>query len=575
MSTNNNTVKSETNQTTTKQQDNGDISNDQVNHMVDKNGNQIVSNAYNNFGVDSPTLNFSIPDWDYYKFATELNSFRKGLSGIATEPGWFYFKIFFHFDEKFGLLGDILQKKHDNYIYGNTAYNYLVSRKKLFKYDNLTSRALALQKFVKYLSFINCNAPWFFDKIDGLDKAIVSLHDFNKEKQLTISCLEDAVDMRLTSLFHLYQYACYDEINMKEIIPENLRKFNMTIVLYHVPIKYFSTQVEGLGFGAKTLASAFSNRMSYKMFTFKGCEFNLESLGGIVPSSLDNAQPFNLAKSGIIINYDRAYTHLMNEWDQFMIGPDGIYFDKKNKIFDKVEEIAFNTTFNSRIDKIIKATDNPSLALVDSLIVKPATVFVKQDISLGNIYNINPKEFKEKMLITMSKYKYFGNIYGLSVNEIKGRIISSNNSKIFLGNLFSDEKVSINNYLAVYNNNISKLDNNYINDLNNRTIEKNKNLSSMYITAEYAKTISELDKRFTDRQNNINAQYSGDIEKLASNIHKYNTDNINFYLNDTNQEYYFTSIQNLKDVWDNLAVSWKNVKSTLKNALDNAFKIRF
>ena len=121
MSTNNNTVKSETNQTTTKQQDNGDISNDQVKHMVDEKGNQIVSNAYSNFGVDSPTLNFSIPDWDYYKFATELNSFRKGLTGIASEPGWFYFKIFFHFDEKFGLLGDILTKKHDKYIYGNTA----------------------------------------------------------------------------------------------------------------------------------------------------------------------------------------------------------------------------------------------------------------------------------------------------------------------------------------------------------------------------------------------------------------------------------------------------------------------
>lgn len=574
MSTNNNTVKSETNQTTTKQQDNGDISNDQVNHMVDENGNQITTNAYSNFAVDSPTLNFSIPDWDYYTFADELNSFRKGLSGIATEPGWFYFKIFFHFDEKFGLLGDIIPKKHKNYIYGNTAYNYLVSRQKLFKYDNLTSRLLALQKFVKYLSFINCNAPWFFDKIDGLDKAIVSLNEFNKEKQLTISCLEDAVDMRLTSLFHLYQYACYDEINMKEIIPENLRKFNMTIVLYHVPIKYFSTEIESIGSSAKTLSAAFSNRMSYKMFTFKGCQFNLESLGGIVPSSVDNAQPFNLAKSGIIINYDRAYTHLMNEWDQFMIGPDGIYFDKKNKIFDKVEEIAFNT-FNSRINNIIKATDNPSLALVDSLLLKPASVFVDQDISLGNIYNINPKEFKEKMLTTMSKYKYFGNIYGLSVNEIKGRIISSNNSKIFLGNLFSDEKVSINNYLAVYNNNTSKFDNEYIKDLNNRTIEKNKNLSSMYITAEYAKTISELDKRFTDRQDNINSQYRGDIEKLESNIYKYNTDNINFYLNDTNQEYYFTSIQNLKDVWNNLAVSWKNVKSTLKNALDNAFKIRF
>ena len=89
------------------------------------------------------------------------------------------------------------------------------------------------------------------------------------------------------------------------------------------------------------------------------------------------------------------------------------------------------------------------------------------------------------------------------------------------------------------------------------------------------KTISELDKRFTDRQDNINSQYRGDIDKLTSNISKYNTDNINFYLNDTNQEYYFTSIQNLKDVWNNLAVSWKNVKSTLKNTLDNMFKFSF
>jgi hypothetical protein len=564
MSTNNNTVKSETNQSTTKKQPNKDISNDQVDYMLGEDGKQLKGNVYNNFGTDS-ILNFSIPQWDYITFAAELNSFRKGLTGIATEPGWFYFKIFFHFDESFGLLGNILTEKP-----GNTAYNYLLSRQNLFKYDNLQSRALALKKFVKYLSFINCNAPWFFDKIDGLDKATVSLNEFNKEKQITISCLEDAVDMRLTSLFHLYQYACYDEINMKEIIPENLRKFNMTIVLYHVPIKYFSTQIPGAD--AKSLqgvGSSFSNRMSYKMFTFKGCEFNLESLGAIVPSSIDNAQPFSLAKSGIIINYDRVFTHLMNEWNQFMIGPDGIYFDKENKIDD------YDPSFLNRISEIIKTTDNSSLALVDTLLVKPASIFVNQDISLGNIYNIDVREFRQKMLFMNSNNKYIGNIYGLNVNEIKARIIAANNSKIFLGNLFSDKQVSINRYLAVYNNNIPKLANDYSEDLNNRTFVKNRKLSSLYTTDEYERTLSSLDKRFFDRQDRINKQYEGDMEFLESHIYKYGVDNIGFYLNASKREYYFTTIQNLKDIWNNLAVSWKNVKSTLKYTLDNAFKIRF
>ena len=50
---------------------------------------------------------------------------------------------------------------------------------------------------------------------------------------------------------------------MKEIIPENLRKFNMTVILYHVPIKYYSTQLPMID--AKSIhgnGTGFSNRMS-------------------------------------------------------------------------------------------------------------------------------------------------------------------------------------------------------------------------------------------------------------------------------------------------------------------------
>lgn len=534
MSTNN-TAKTETNNSTNSTT------------TEDNNGGNVTGDVLSNFGEDS-ILNFSIPQWDYVDYANELNSFRKGLTGIASDPGWFYFKIFFHFDESFGLLGNVLV---DNP--GNTAYNYLMSRKTLFKYDNLSSRALALEKFVKYLSFINCNAPWFFDKIDGLDKAIVSLNDFSKEKQITISCLEDAVDMRLTSLFHLYQYACYDEINMKEIIPENLRKFNMTVVLYHVPIKYHSTKLPNID--AKSIhgnGTSFSNRMSYKMFTFKGCEFNLESLGSIIPSSADNAQAFNLAKSSITINYDRVFTHLMNEWNQFMVGPDGIYFDKEHKIDD------YDPSFTGRILELLKANDSENYGIVDMLLSKPVTTFVGKDVSLGNIYNINPAKFKGNIMINNATTNNFiGNIYGLEINKIKARVIEQNNPRynfIDLGNIFGINAKKFITYMVNMpgSRNFSGGKLAFSVEAFDKVTTRNGNRIDFYKQGSksrknFSHNINELYAKLDNNIFNINKQYNGSIENIITQ----------------------------KSIWDNLAMSWESMKSSAEYALKNAFKIKF
>lgn len=373
--------------------------------------------------------NFKLPDWNYLGYAQELNLFRKGLTGLTAEPGWFYFKIIFHFDENHGLLGHIVsQINKDKDHIGNTAIQFLESRQNIFKQDNLKARAVALRKFVKYLSYINSVCPWYFDKITGLDNIVPQLNDFSKDKSISIGCMVDAVDLRLTSLMHLYQYACYDEIYMKEIIPENLRKFNMSIVIYHMPLKQYSTIINGGEIAAKSLQDNgnFSNRMSYKLYTFKGCEFDLETMGSSVPNSLDNAQPFNLGQNSITIKYDRAFTHLMNEWEQFMVGADGFYYNVNHGSGDEPNIGDNSQAFYNRISRLIDDNTNGSRIALDGLLTKGALTIANQGQMLGNIYDVDTMMVKTNMSYERNRRGiYLQNIFG-NVDYYKGLMLARN-----------------------------------------------------------------------------------------------------------------------------------------------------
>lgn len=382
------------------------------------------------YAQQDTSQNFKLPNWDYLGYAQELNLFRKGLTGLTSEPGWFYFKIIFHFDETHGLLGNIITSiNFDEKTKGNTAIQFLESRKNLFKQDNLKARAVALRKFVKYLSYINSVCPWYFDKITGLDQVVPQLGEFSKEKKIDIGCMVDAVDLRLTSLLHLYQYACYDDIFMKEIIPENLRKFNMSIIVYHMPLKFYSTTINNGEIKPKSLQDGgeFSNRMSYKLYTFKGCEIDLNSLGSVVPGSLDNAQPFNLGQNTISIKYDRAFTHLMNEWEQFMVGSDGFYYNVNNDKSNLNEPNIGNNSkaFYNRISKLIEMNDSNSRLVLDSLLTRGALTVAQQGQMLGNIYEVNIQNLKTNTIAERNSRIYLENIFG-NVDYFKGLALARN-----------------------------------------------------------------------------------------------------------------------------------------------------
>jgi len=202
---------------------------------------------------------------------------------------------------------------------------------------------LALYKFGSTLRSLQTETPWFFKGVNGLDKLNSQfLTNIGKQQMLEIVCNTESVDMRLGTLLDLYKYACYDYANCKEIIPINLRKFDMSIITYHMPLKLYNTHIiqsnqrnkkDRKNIESKTMYPTtgeinFSNVMSYKMYTFKNCEFDTETLDSYTPSSLSNETAFNMGGNTLKIKYDRVYEHRMNEWGQFMMGDTGFYYNE-------------------------------------------------------------------------------------------------------------------------------------------------------------------------------------------------------------------------------------------------------
>lgn len=357
------------------------------------------------------SLFFRVPNWTYADFIAERTSFQKGFDSATGDPGWFYFKIFFRFDTGNGLFGGVLGEEDMNgemastkHSTGDSAINYLKRNVEHYSKSHMQDRADALTHFCKMLSFLNSRAPWFFDSISGLDRAaVVDFKDPMKERYLELGFREDAVDMRITTLLDLYKYACFDYVNLKEVVPENLRQFDMVVILFHTPLRWYHTAMHTMRRGSfpyKGIAgNDMENRMTYKMFTFKGCQFVHESLGSVYPGEMSNENAFSLAKSKIQISYKRVYQHTFNEWGRFFMGDDGIYWNDPNGQ-------------SQRLAAIVDAKENPYYWNPGAEIFKPlvdaseakciyAARQVKPEIAFGNLYldytDVDGDYFKMKL----------------------------------------------------------------------------------------------------------------------------------------------------------------------------------
>ena len=293
--------------------------------------------------------NPSIPKWGYADWINERAMFQKQIVSIGQDKAWFYFKVFFKFDTNHGLLGGMLQGGDNAYpgLGINTAGKYLYYCKEFYKPERIYDRIHALEKFTAILSNISSITPWMIKGVKGLNDASKAyIKDFTKERAIELEFINDSLDQRLTTMMHLYRTACFDNVQCKEIIPENLRKFDMSVVVFLMPVKHLHTSMKsnsgitsGQEFNSKTLNPGDGNRkekdwsnvMSFKLWEFKNCEFDMDSFTGVISSGINSENAFEMGETTVKINYDRVYMHTMNEFYKIMFGDAGFCYSDYTK----------------------------------------------------------------------------------------------------------------------------------------------------------------------------------------------------------------------------------------------------
>lgn len=239
-----------------------------------------------------------------------LKNWRSARGDAWDTPGAYFFKPVFYFDdEENGLLStanmvdnpikafgssmrsfEDIRSKFNQLNYSDTAFNYLCL-------NGEWERADMAVEFVKMLSSISSHTPWYIQEITGLDTVLEDqykryggaseLKIEDESPKIQMKFLADAADDRIATLFDIYRTMCFDRMQNKEVVPSNLRHFNMGIFIFQQPLANMTYNTTGLqsGIGSSSaiisLSAADSTgadyNASYKYYELRGCEFRIDS----------------------------------------------------------------------------------------------------------------------------------------------------------------------------------------------------------------------------------------------------------------------------------------------------------
>ena len=352
----------------------------------------------------------------YGAILEDMKNFKKNRVDVLDIPGTFYFKVLFYFNnpgEADGFTSNLLgldanletdsespqthwdEQEDVGMQFGseaaavskNTAYNYLMM-------NGEYERAEYLKQFIYLLSELSANEPWYFKSIEGLDNAVdrAYLKEFKlkDDNLLTIKCSQDSEDMRISTLLNLYNSACFSNTWMREVVPANLRKFDMGVYIFQAPVSglsYGNTDGILTGVGGK------NGNPTCQYFEFHNCEIDQDSFK-TGWTGIDNEKGFALEPS-IAIRYDRCMVSSYNDQMTLTIG-------------DFVEA-DINDTYNSTKYRESKATtpENETSATANGLVARA----VEQAAARVNK--------TAKNLVTKA---VLGNVYGFSLANLQSAL---------------------------------------------------------------------------------------------------------------------------------------------------------
>jgi len=127
--------------------------------------------------------------------------------------------------------GGLLREFNKDVPGGINAYGLYDSAAEYLYRIGAPARQAYLEKFTYLLGRLQEEAPWYFQSVSGLAelyKLDPAINFRGKDKVLTIECLE-SLDLRMTLLADLYRNIAFDFEYMREVLPINLRTFNMNV----------------------------------------------------------------------------------------------------------------------------------------------------------------------------------------------------------------------------------------------------------------------------------------------------------------------------------------------------------
>lgn len=361
---------------------------------------------------------------NYISFANilkERDNFRKAGANSGSEfnlfdtPGHKYFKLFFYFNNgdvggnynvmsNNGLLAPtwlIAGLNDTNYYKYNSAWSYL-------KMNNEDERADLLVDFVNLLSNISSESPWYFSEVTGLDSAMdrksVGIEYFIVDPtrpKISIKCLPDAYDDRIGSLLDLYRSIVWSWTTKREIVPSNLRKFDMGILIFDTPNSPFHKLDNWIIDEYAQIGDYDPKKYttSYKYIELHNCEIDYNS-SKMLYASLNNKEG-NSVEYTIDIHFDDCYETRYNEFSLKTFG-DLVEYDTLNGL--QVSNYEYKAQdvdkqrdqLQERVNGYDKGFIGNAINQLVSTGVDKATSLVERAI-LGNLYTFSLTKIGSQM----------------------------------------------------------------------------------------------------------------------------------------------------------------------------------
>lgn len=369
--------------------------------------------------------------------------FRKGslLRKINEDPT--YLSFFLVFDTV---------NKEESPLFAGPAMDYLT---KVLNKTYSQKYAVALDNFQKVLLKINKELPWFWQTISGVDQAMTYENLAEpwwgaKKPKLEIECLEENVELTAIGLMDLYKRACYDFVRWVEVIPPNLRHFQMQVWVSEVRSFQQDTGAKDLGFfdnpensGNGGAVKPINQELSltakpFIQLNFSHCEFDIDS---IAPMFADLGKNPELKKPKIAIKWgvvnqinQRLGANLVTEVDDSPLSQaaQGTGGELSYTPFDATQ----NPQTQDKKSPFIKKPDIDLKSIGDQL--KKRTLGKIGDAAENIIGGVQGTIQSTVDSLTFQQNSDIGNVYGIPTGiagDLINRAEDSIMSKLLLGNV--------------------------------------------------------------------------------------------------------------------------------------------